>query len=95
MFNWLKNFFNKAIGFFRAFMKEVFTHSTELILAALKDVAMNAVTKLAQTDLSNEEKRKQAFQEIKDYAISEGIQARDSLIFLIIEMCITSLKNAK
>jgi len=76
-------------------MKEVFTHSTELILAALKDVAMNAVTKLAQTDLSNEEKRKQAFQEIKDYALSEGIQARDSLIFLIIEMCITSLKNAK
>lgn len=93
MFNWLKDLFNKALKFFRAFLKEVFNHSTEIVLAALKDIAVASVTKLANTDLSNEEKRKAAFQEIKAYAIKEGIETRDSLINLLIECAVNAYKN--
>ncbi len=94
MWTWIKNLFNKALKFFKAFLKEVFNNSTQIILAALTDIAVASVNKLASTDMSSEDKRKAAFKEIKDYAIAQGIEARDSLINLLIEMAVNAAKNA-
>jgi hypothetical protein len=88
---WIRSFF---AGTVKAFLAAVFTKAKTEIIAALKDVAVQAVIKLADTDLSNEEKRKQAFQEVKAYAVSRGIQAGDSLINLIIELAVSAVKGA-
>lgn len=95
MFNWLKNIFNKALALLRDLLKQVFTNSTEVILAALREVAVDAVTRMAGTDLSNPEKRSKAFAEIKAYAQAKGIVVRDSLIYLLIEIVVNKLKNAE
>ncbi len=94
MFNWIRDLFLKVVKAVKPFLLSVFNSATQIAIAAIKDIALASVEKLAATDLSNEEKRNQAFQEIKGYAITKGITVRDSLIFLVIEMAVNALKNA-
>lgn len=93
MFQWLKNLFSGIIKTFRSFLKQVFTSSTELLLAQIKDFAVEVVTTLGKTDLTDSEKREQAFKDIKEYAINKGLNVKDSLINLAIELTVTYLKN--
>lgn len=93
MINWIKNFFNKALKIFKAFINTVFTELKKVIIAELKDVALVAVTELKDADLNNEEKRKQAFRRIEEYAITNGIQIRTHIINLLIEMAYSAIKN--
>jgi protein tyrosine/serine phosphatase len=59
-----------------------------LLLGKLKDFAIVVITNLAKTDLSSEEKRKAAFDEIKKQAKSAGRDLKDSVINLVIELCV-------
>ena len=61
MFNWIKNLFNTLLRTFRIFLKLAIPVAKEIIAAKLRSVAINAVSEMSMTDLSNEEKRKQAF----------------------------------
>lgn len=88
--SWLTSFFHNVLS---SFLKQVFTAARAKAIELLKDVAVNAVTKLADTDLSNEEKRKAAFEEIKAYAIAKGIAAGDSVINLAIELAVAVVKG--
>lgn len=90
---WFKSFFDKAVAVFKAFLKEVFTEATTKLLAEIQSIALDIVSELASTDLSNEEKRKQAFNKIKQYALEKGIETKDSLINLAIELALTKIKN--
>lgn len=64
-----------------------------MVLGKLRQFALDVVSGLNATTLTNEEKREQAFKEIRDRAISEGKDLRASLINLAIELCVNFLKN--
>lgn len=76
-----------------SFIKEVFTEARQRAVEALKDIAIEAVTELAKTDLSNDVKRKSAIEKIKNYAISRGMDVKDSTLALIVEMAVAKIKG--
>ena len=92
MINWIKSLFNKALRIARALIKAVFTAGFEILLAKLQDIATESITKLATTDLGNDDKRKQAFSDIKSAALARAISINDREINLIIETVYNALK---
>lgn len=93
MFNWFKAWFSKALRIARALIKAVFNAGFEILLAKLQDIATESIKKLATTDLTNTEKRNQAFKEIKEAAIERAISINDREINLIIETVYNALKS--
>lgn len=87
---WIVKFFSSPIGLF---IKEVFKAEVLKVVELIKDVAIIAVTELASSDLSSDDKRKAAFLKIKEYAIKEGIEVKDSMINLAIEMAVAKMKG--
>ncbi len=93
MLSWIKNFFVKALRIVNAILSSVFTVAFKILMAKLQDIATESITKLASTDMSNEDKRNGAFKEIKAYAIAKMISVNDRDINLIIETIYNALKN--
>ena len=93
MFNWIKSLFSKALRIARALIKAVFTAGFEILLAKLQDIATQSITTLATSNLSNDEKRKAAFEDIKKAAIERAISINDREISLIIETVYNALRN--
>jgi len=85
--------FNKFVAVFKSFLAEALPIAKQIIIGALKEIALAAVTKAQNTDLKNEDKRKQAFAEIKDYAFKKGIEAGDSLINVALELAVQKIKG--
>lgn len=85
--------FNKLVQAFKAFLAEALPIAKQIIIATLKEIAIQAVTKAQATDLNDEEKRKQAFKEIKEYATKKGIEAKDSIINLTLEMALQKIQK--
>ncbi|MCK9370619.1 hypothetical protein M0R04_11975 [Candidatus Dojkabacteria bacterium] len=92
--NWLKNLLDHAFRFISAVLKSVFTIAFKMLMARLSDVATLSITKLAATNLSNDEKRREAFNEIKTAAIERALSFNDSDLYLIIEVFHKNLKAA-
>jgi hypothetical protein len=82
----IKGFFSSLLRKFKAFIAAALPAVKQIIIAQLKDIALETVKYLAVTDLSNEEKRSEAFKKIKEYAVLKGIAAKDSLINTVIEL---------
>ena len=93
MFNFITGLFLKVFRTIKSILKAVFTASFQLLMERLKDIATESITKLATTDLSNDDKRNQAFSEIKEYALSKALSFTNSDIYLIIEIIHKQLKN--
>lgn len=75
--------------FFKPFAKALLEH----LLGDLADVAVLAVRQLAQWEtLTNEEKRRRAFEIIKSEAIARGKALKDSAINLAIELAVQLVK---
>ena len=91
--DWIKAAFNKFVGIFKAFVADAFPVVKQIIMGQLTAIAMKAVTSLDAGTLSNEDKRNAAFKDIKEYALLHGIEARDSLIFALIEIAVQKLKG--
>lgn len=89
---WIKNIFNKLFRELWELIKLILSGVKGEILAQLKNIAVKVVQELNDTDLSNEQKRKEAFKRIAEYANQEGIQAKDHLINLAIELALAYLK---
>ena len=75
------------------FFGAALTQAKQEVLSAIKDIAIQAVMEAADTGLSNEEKRKKAFDRIKSYAISRGIIVKDHVIDLAISLAVSALKG--
>lgn len=90
---WFKSLFSKFIKKFKAFIEAAIPAVKQIVMAQLQDVAVNSVARLRVTDLNNEEKRNQAFKEIKDYALQKGVVVKDSLIFTLIELAYQYVKD--
>lgn len=93
MFNWIRDLFLKVIRVVKPILLAVFTSAFQILLAKLKDIATESITKLATTDMTNEAKRSQAFKDIKSYAINKALSVNDSDVNLILEVIYKQLKN--
>ena len=80
MITWIKEMFSKALRVFNAMLKSLFDAGIKVIMAELYNVALESVKRLATTDLANEQKRQQAFNDIKSYAIQRGLSVSSHLI---------------
>ena len=87
---WLSGLFSDSM---KKFLASVFTAAKTEMIAALKDVAIQAVIEVQATGLNSDEKRKKVFEKIKFTAIARGIKAGDSMINLIIEMALQAVKG--
>ncbi len=95
MLNWIKGLFIKFLRIFGMFAKEVFDEATKIVIAQLKDFANEVVKELSVENITNEDKRKEAYLKIQSYALNKGIAVKDSLVNLVIEMAVNRLKNLK
>jgi|GEM_PF-3136496 len=99
MWDKIKSFFsnifkNPQVIKFEQFIQQVFTAEKPIVMGALKDIAMQAVTSINNVStLTNDQKRTQAFGQITDYAKAQGIQAGESMINLAIEMAVQAVKG--
>ena len=91
--SWLAGLFSKALRIARALIKAVFTAGFEILLSKLQDIATESITKLATTDLSNDEKRNQAFEEVKAVAIEKALKFNNRDLYLIIQTVYNALRN--
>jgi len=92
----MKTLLSKILGASRSFVDFIWPLLTKQVgssLAALLPVALAIVKELAQNkDISNSEKKEQAFKKLSEAAKSEGMNAASSLLNLAIEMAVTNLK---
>jgi hypothetical protein len=90
IFKWL---WEKISNAFIAFVKEAVDKLTQKLIAELKDYAVEVVTELASTDLTNAQKRKEAFDKLVAEAKEKGLEYKDSAINLLIELAVAKLKK--
>lgn len=93
IFSWISGLFLKVIRTIKPILAEVFHTAFQILLEKLKDVAAQSIITLSETQLSNEEKRNQAFKDIKKYAVEKMLTVNDSDINLILEIIYKQLKN--
>jgi len=80
--NWLGKTFS---AIFKTVSKKVFNELLEFAIEVCGD--------LDYEEMTNAEKRKKAFAEIKDRAVSKGVALRSSLVNLLIELAVAYLKD--
>ena len=93
MISIIKRWFYALLRSFWGLLKDIFSGAVEMILAQLKDITIHTVEELEKTDLTSEQKRKEAFERISDYAKNKKIDAQASLINLAIELAVQYIKK--
>ena len=92
---WLENvkrFFMLALRKLWSVLKKVISGALERFLADMFDFAMEIIRDLANTEMSNEDKRKEAFNRIKNKAIGRGIDYKDNWVSILLEICVAKFK---
>ena len=90
IFKWI---WEKISNNFISFVKEAVGKLTQKLIVELKEFAYDIVRDLSIKDLTDTEKRNQAFKKIKDEAIQKGIAYKDSAIYLLVELAYQKLKG--
>jgi hypothetical protein len=92
----MKTLISKILGVSKSFIDFIWPLITKQVgasLAILLPLALSIVKELANNNnITNSEKREEAFNKLSDAAKSEGINAASSLINLAIEMAVSNLK---
>jgi hypothetical protein len=89
----IKSLWNKFLAAFDGFIKEAFDAESKLLIGQFKDVAIAIIAKLMVADLSSDEKRAQAFKELKEAALAAGKDLSSSMINLLIELAVARWKK--
>jgi len=76
-------------------LKPVVMMLITLLSKEILQFVLETVTSLAETDLTNEEKRAEAFAMIKAKLSSDGMELRSSIVNLLIEWAVVQLNKAK
>lgn len=98
MFNpitWFLGMFSKVQATLGDFIKGVFTAELTLIVAELKQPAIEIVKNLMEADLTNAQKRSEALKELAAIAKNVGLDVGKSALNLLIEMALQYVKNLK
>ena len=91
--DWIKSLFSRALRVFKSLIDAALPVARQIIVGQLAELAMDVVKDLANKDLSNEDKRQEAFNIIKSHAVQNGIEARDSLVNWLIETSVLRWKS--
>jgi len=91
--NFFKSMFSGLVRVFKKFIEVALPIAKQVIIAQLKDIAMQAVTEMSFENLTNEEKRKEAMIRISSYAKDKGIDASESIVGLVTELAVQMLKG--
>jgi hypothetical protein len=93
----IRGWLNPILAKFRAFLGAIFRGAVEETLAAMKDIAIQAVMAVAAdpTLVTDESRRKEALKKLSELAEARGIQAGDSLKNLAIELAVQYFKAQK
>ena len=94
-FTWLSGLFTKIQSTIGDFLKSVFSAELTMVIAKLKDPAIAIVKGLMASDLSNDEKRKKALEDLAAQAQALGLDVGKSALNLLIEMALQYVKNLK
>ena len=78
-----------------AFLLPILRDSTSQLLSVLLPIALDAVSSMATSNASGDEKRKAAADQIKAAAIQAGVQATSRAVNLAIELALEKLQEAK
>ncbi len=92
----MKTIVSKILGVSKSFIDFVWPLLTKQVgssLAVLLPLAFNIVKELAaNNEITNSQKREEAFNKLTNAAKNEGINAASSLLNLSIEMAVSKLK---
>jgi hypothetical protein len=92
----MKTLISKILGVSKSFIDFVWPLLTKQVgasLSVLLPIALGIVKELANNnEISNSQKREEAFNKLADAAKSEGLNAASSLLNLAVEMAVTNLK---
>lgn len=92
----MKTLIAKILGVSKSFINIIWPILTKQVgasLAALLPIAVEIVRDLAKNnEISNSQKREEAFNKLSNAAKTEGIRAASSLLNLAIEIAVTDLK---
>ena len=96
--SWISDLWGKIAGLFKkvdfnAILSAVFTAAIKLLLGKAFDTALEIVTSVSKDDLTDEEKRSKAFGDIKAKLIENGLELKDSLVNLLIEIVVQYFKK--
>lgn len=93
----IKQFFARIFGWlkseFEDDLKKIFDTIVVSFLSDTWSIAKDEVWRLNATDLAGGEKRSTAFHNIKSRVEARGLEAKDSLINLAIELSVAYLKK--
>lgn len=92
IFKWL---WGKISNAFINFIREAVSQLTQKLIVELKDFALKVVTEIDISDLTNVQKRAEAFKRIKEEAIARGLAYKDSSINLLVELVVAQLKKSE
>ena len=94
----MKTIVAKILGVSKSFLNIIWPLLTKQLgtsLAVVLPIAVGIVRELAKNNnISNSEKRQEAFNKLSGAVKNEGIQAGDSLLNLAIEMAVNILKGS-
>lgn len=92
----MKALLSKILGVSKSFIDFIFPIISRQVgssLSKLLPIALTIVKELANNNnISNSEKREEAFKKLSDAAKNEGMNAASSLLNLAIEIAVTNLK---
>ncbi len=89
----LKLFFVRVGAVLKNVLKSVFSVVSKQLIDELLDFAITICKDLDAEDLTSSEKRKEAFKSIKAEATERGLDLRDSLVNLLIELAVNYVKS--
>ena len=89
----IKLFFVRVGVVLKSVLKSVFSVVSKKIIDELLDFSITVCKNLDAEDLTSSNKRKEAFQSIKDEATRRGLDIRDSLINLLIELAVNYIRG--
>ncbi len=92
-FQKVKSFFRPIVRKLWKIIKSVVSSALEIFLAELIDFAKYAVKDLNNSDLSSDDKRKEAFNRIQKEAIGRSINYHNSWINILIEIALAAVKK--
>ena len=83
-----------AVGLFgKSALKKLGEAARKIFREAFGKIVMQIVTEIDPLNLSNAQKRRFAFGRIKNAAKNAGLESKDSLINLLIELAVARLKG--
>jgi len=91
----IKRFFIGLVGKFNSILKVVFSKVVKILMAKVWDIAQDVCDELKTEDLTNKEKREEAFIRVKEIARQNGIELKESITNLLIELVVQYGKNIK